>query len=74
MKINNAKEGHDELAEKLRMKQRRVLPFLRESLRAENVDTEYIEEEINNKYESNTQRKESEEKLECEKNRKIIRI
>ena len=67
MKRNDAKEGHDELTEKLKMKQRRVLPILRESLRAETVDAEYIEEEINNKYESDTQRKESEEQLECEK-------
>ena len=57
MKRNDTKEGHDELAEKLKMKQRIVLPFLRESLRVEKVDAEDIAEEINNKYEFEIQRK-----------------
>ena len=50
MKINYDKVGHDELAQKLKIKQRRFFPFLRESIREEDVDAENKEEEINDKY------------------------
>ena len=49
------------------MKQRRVFPVLRESIRAENIDSEDTVEEVNDKYEFEIQRKESEEELEGEK-------
>ena len=66
MKRNDTKEGHDELAEKLKMKQRGFLPFLRELIRAEDIDIEDIEEEVNEKHAFEIQRKESEEELEGE--------
>ena len=69
MKSNYAKGGNDELLEKLIIKQHRVLTFLWESTREEDVDTEDIEdieEEINDKSEFDIRRKEREEELEGE--------
>ena len=50
MKRNDTKEGNDELVEKLKVKQRRVFFLLRESIRAEDIDTEDTVEEVNDKY------------------------
>ena len=47
------------------MKQSRVFPFLRESIRVEDTDAEDTKDEVNDKYE-NVQRKKSEEELEGE--------
>ena len=49
------------LVEKIKMRQCRVFPFLRESIIAKDVYTEDIKDKENEKYE-NIQRKESEEK------------
>ena len=57
MKSNHAKSGCDELAKKLKIKQRGVFSFLRESIREEGVDIEDAEEEINDKSKSGIQRR-----------------
>ena len=61
MKKNYTKVGNDELVEKIKIKQGRFLPFLRDSIREADVDIEDTEEEINDKYEFDIQRKEREE-------------
>ena len=49
VKSNCAKEGYDELVVKLKIKQRIVFSFLRESIREVDADEEDTEEEINDK-------------------------
>ena len=48
-KRNYAKEKHDELVEKIKMRQRRDFPFLRESKKEEDVDEDDTEEKRNDR-------------------------
>ena len=66
IKSKNAKSGHNELAEKLKIKQCRVFPFSRESTIEANVDREDTEEETKHESEIDIRIKESEEELEGE--------
>ena len=66
IKSNNAKSGHDELVEKLKIKQCRVFPFSRESTIEADIDGKDTEEETKHESEIDTRMKESEEELEGE--------
>ena len=70
MKSDCAKAEHDELAEKLKIKQIMVSPFLRELIREEKFDAEDIEEGKNEKSESDIRKKEIEEELDGEEIKK----
>ena len=67
IKGKNAKSGHNELAEKLKIKQCRVFPFSRELTIEENVDRDDTEEETKHESDIDIRIKESEEEVEGEK-------
>ena len=48
------------------MKQRRYFPFLRESIKVEDVDAVEMEEKVHDRYGFEIRKKESEEELEAE--------